>query len=192
MDGESQKPPEPSIKQDLHEKSINQANEAFKVASEYFLREGTSDSQRYTHLGSVANLGHVLTIGDAEMTDALQSMGHDIRHEGLTQWATLFLTNRTPQFNPPVTDKTYTDEVAAIIDSFSTLQNDGLSQAKIEELMLDLALTGDFSKIRTAMPLPEHLKKYNFHSDYLVTNLIEDTYTKFQLAGFDRILGKQS
>src|SRR3990167_1778708 len=95
-------------------------------------------------------------------------------NEGLTQWATVFLANRTLQFNPPVADKTYTDEVAAITDSFSTLKDKGLSQDKIEELMLDLALTGDFSKIRIVMPLPENLKKYNFPSDYLITNLIQD------------------
>lgn len=97
----------------------------------------------------------------------------EVFREGLTQWATLNLANRTVQFNPPVEDANYRDEVRAVDEFFhQILWSRGLTDDQIEELMLDLALTGDFSRLKAALPLSEELKKAGSKDDLHIYTLL--------------------
>lgn len=112
--------------------------------------------------------------------------------EGLTQWATLFLANRTQQFSPPVVDEVYSDEVAAVEQSFhEAFDKRGFSQDQVEELMLDLALTGDFSRIDKELPLADGLKQHGFKENYSVYVLVDGAHSLYQIRQYDRILGSQ-
>lgn len=114
-----------------------------------------------------------------------------IFNEGLTQWATLHLANKTEGFSQPVLDTAYADEVLAVVESFQTsLSTRGLSTEQIEELMLDLALTGDFSRIRTALPVGDDLEQHGFGSDFYVANLVRLVENSYAIKRYDRILGK--
>lgn len=113
-------------------------------------------------------------------------------NEGLTQWATLNLANRTATFNPPVTDETYSDEAVAVDEWFhSALSPRGMSVEQVEELMLDLALTGDFSRVKEALPIGDDLRKIGIGEDFYVSNLLRGIYSSYLLKRFDRILGPQ-
>lgn len=114
-------------------------------------------------------------------------------NEGLTQWAALKLANKTKAYNPPVQDETYADEASGVAESFqTTLSNRGFSTNQIEELMLDLALTGDFTKVRAALPLSDDLKKHGFSSDFYVQLLVTSAHNNFTLNRLNRILDSQS
>lgn len=106
-----------------------------------------------------------------------------IFNEGLTQWVTVFLAERTAQFPHPVESKAYPDEVAAVRETFeSSLNVRGLSHSpdQIDELMLDLALTGDFSKLRAAIPIGEDLRAVGIGDSYYVGILMQLTDGAFQ------------
>ncbi|MBI2028021.1 MAG: hypothetical protein HYT07_00285 [Candidatus Levybacteria bacterium] len=114
-----------------------------------------------------------------------------IFNEGITQWATLYLANKVEQFNPPITEEVYADEVSAIIESFqSSLSHRGLSTDQVEDLMLDLALTGDFSKIRSALSVSEDRKQDGYSSDFYTCLLLGSVRDNYVLKTLDRAFGQ--
>lgn len=134
------------------------------------------------------------TIPNEEYQQKLREIKGIIRvfNEGITQWATLYLANMTPQFNPPVTDTAYVDEVNAVDEVFhDTLSYYGLPNEQIEELMLDLALTGDFSRLKATLPPVSKDLKDVMGDDYNVSLLINSIDTTFLMNRYKQILGNQ-
>lgn len=265
-----------------NKESVMLANEAFKVAADFFKSRGKGEDPRYSHLQSVADLKHVRLYSDTGMTDILRKRGHnaeraktipaiylpwlegavidvvitregaDIRpiimlhefihrsaeqagltkkavsfqeqmyqildfseevaeqmviylpreyneqlaeakeiievfNEGLTQWAALNLANRTAQFNPPVKDEAYSDEAAVVNEWFHRMLGArGLNNDQIEELMLDLALIGDFSRLKAALPLSEKLKKAGSKDDLHIYTLLHGIHNRYQAIKAER------
>jgi len=111
-------------------------------------------------------------------------------NEGITQWATLHLANRTAQFNPPVIDETFSDEVEAITEWFrNVFTRKGMSNDQIEELMLDLALIGNFSRVQAALPLGDDLRTHGIKDNLYVSNLLRGIYSAFMGKRLSHIWG---
>ncbi len=114
-------------------------------------------------------------------------------NEGLTQWATLYLVNKVQSINLSVEDSTPPDIVSATVEEFeSSFRNKGLSKDQIEDLMLDLALTGDFSRIRSALPVGEDLKQHGISSDFYVSLLVTSVGGAYAVKKLKGNLGEQS
>lgn len=101
-------------------------------------------------------------------------------HEGLNQWATLYLAQRVPGFNPPSVGFAYENQVYAVLGAFRTaFLSRGFSLEQMKGFMLDLALTGDFSRVTAALPVKEEGFKKDFNVGILV-NIANGNYIKLR------------
>lgn len=110
-------------------------------------------------------------------------------NEGLNQWATIFLAERTDSFPKPIDKRHYADEIADVRETFeSTLNVSGLTHSsdQIDEIMLDLALTGDFSRLKATLPAGEDRHKISIDDNFFVAELMRLANIKFQLRRLDR------